>query len=283
MLPCDICQYICRFLSDRDKCRFIRCNKILSQKCQPLFTDIINIKKIIGLEQYDRFANVDIGLSDDTNIRFPNNLRNLHVYSELNFKIPSSVTHLELVNVENIRVNQIPTSVISLRLGAHFNKPIVKNKIPSYVKYLKFGLLFNQPIGDAFRNYIPSLVTHLSFGWFFNQLIENHIPTSVTHLVFGDSFNQSIYNSIPNSVIELTFGSKFNQPIDDCIPSSVKYLTFGTYFNQPIVLTHHMKVLQLGRDYDQPISHLMDYVDEIRVSRKYNWVKHFAMEKIKLL
>ena len=44
-----------------------------------------------------------------------------------------------------------------------------------------------------------------------------------------------------------------------------------------------MKVIQLGDLYDQPISHLIDNIDEIHVSKKYNWIKYFGMEKIKLL
>ena len=282
MLSCDICQNICLFLSDRDKFRFIRCNKILSQKCHPLFTDVINIRKIIGLEQYNRFTNIELDICNDTNIRFPNNLKCLKVYCELNFVIPTSVTHLELFNIKDIRENQIPTSITYLLFGTHFNR-CIKNKIPSSVKYLKFGLLFNQPIGDEYENYIPSSVIYLKFGWSFNQSIEGRIPSSVTHLSFGELFNQSIYNSIPDSVVYLTFESNFNQPIDDCIPSSVKYLFFGEKFDQPIILIHHVKVLQLGELYDQPISHLMDYVDEIRISKKYNWIKHFQMDKIKLL
>jgi len=44
-----------------------------------------------------------------------------------------------------------------------------------------------------------------------------------------------------------------------------------------------MKVIQFGKSYDQPILQLIDYVDDILISKEYNWVKHFGMKKIKLL
>jgi len=184
-LSCDIFQYICYFLCDKDKCSIIRCNKILSKKCFPLFIDSININKIIGTIRYNKYTNIIINKLDN------------------GFRFPLLITHLTFGYYFNQPINDaIPSSVTHLTFGGHFNQPI-NDAIPSSVTHLIFGWNFNQPINDA----IPSSVTHLTFGYSFNQPINDAIPSSVTHLTFDYYFNQSINDAIPSSITHLTFGS----------------------------------------------------------------------------
>lgn len=121
----------------------------------------------------------------------------------------------------NRPINNLPNSIIDLRLGCFFNQ-IIK-KFPESIKYLKFGCEFNQPIDN-----LPNSVTHLILGAAFNNPIDK-LPNSITYLTVGNNFNQLVEN-LPISITDLNLGYKFNQPIDK-LPMSIKNLSIFTNSN----------------------------------------------------
>src|SRR5579872_2119524 len=169
LLVDDMIIYIMTYLNDKNKLLFLSLSKQLHfLKTKVYWNDYVCTDKIYGLSYYDMFT---------------------HVISNLNHKLPNSITHLSITNTFNqdIKGCHIPNSITHLSFGNAFNKDI-KGCIPNSVTHLHFGYYFNQHIKDC----IPNSVKHLKFGSFFDQDIRNCIPSSVTFLYFGNNFNQNI-------------------------------------------------------------------------------------------
>lgn len=251
-LTVDIWTYICKYLSDRDKCIFLWSNKILYEECQPLFTEKINIKKIIGNKWYDNFITINaVGFVIPNIFDFPFNM------NYLNIDITNPIHHL-------------PSKVEKIVFDGNSELPVAM--FPQNLKKINLYYEFDHPV-----NNLPSSITHLKFGYLFNQRIDN-LPPLVTHLTFGHNFNQSI-DQLPSSITHLLIDGKLGYAIK-YLPPSIIHLTLGHDFNRYINFEHNLKYLEFGNKFDQPINHLIDKVDNIVVAKTYNFPKHFGMNKI---
>jgi len=156
----DIWGYILNLVEcDKDKCRLLMTCSWIS-KCKFYFNKMVAPYKIINSRWFNHFVNI-------------------HIYSNYDAMLPSSVTHLQI--------------------DSGFTK-LDKNYIPSTVSHLRFGDVFNQSV----EGYIPTSVTHVAFGTSYNQPIKDCIPSSVTELTLGDHFNQPLHD-IPSSITKIIF------------------------------------------------------------------------------
>lgn len=203
-------------------------------------------------------------LMTSTNIdgRLPHSITHLKLIGNLKLidgLIPNSVTHLELTPNSAPRecapvltAGMIPSSVTHLVLACFFKLKMVPGIIPASVTHLTFNDSFNIVLHD---HAIPSSVTHLVFGEKFNQPISSQmLPPNLTHLCFGKNFNKPIHiNHIPASVTSLLFGEKFNQIIEPkVLPQSVKYLAFGSAFSHNLdetCLPRSLDYIEIPRGY----------------------------------
>ncbi|KAF2069938.1 hypothetical protein CYY_008747 [Polysphondylium violaceum] len=239
------------------------------------------------LKAQNRFRNITLGFTDINRFTmemFPNHCLNI-IGVEINFpystdlllsilpraitrlkinyvknmKLPSWITHLELVQQQDfwlshnqLKSTDIPSSVTHLCLWKF--KKILQNMIPSTIKYLetdctKFGKnsIPSGEISVKFKNICTNsyefelgsktviskptnqLVPHI-FVWDKNQpLTQGIVPNNTRKLIFGDKFNQPIFeNSIPTSVTEIIFGEDFDQPISSIyLAPSLTCISFG--------------------------------------------------------
>lgn len=102
-LTCDIWEYICGLLSNKDKCRLLRCNKNLVTFCKPLFTEPIFISKITKSQWFDNYTNIILHERLINDIKFPINMNCLNISQGDNINgeyIPNTVTHLIISNCD---------------------------------------------------------------------------------------------------------------------------------------------------------------------------------------
>jgi len=187
----------------------------------------------------------------------------------------------------------LPTSLIKLEFGKHFNQTLKIGEIPHGVTNITFGNIHTLNVGVipdsvkflSFRSesscilkegvipnsviqlkypnsciekgIIPNSVIELEFSMIFNApLLEDMIPYGVKYIKFGRRFNNIFY--LPNSVTNLSFGEKFNRPLKiGDIPNSVVYLSFGNEFNQPLekgIIPDSVLFLRFGKNFNQPLN-----------------------------
>ena len=79
----------------------------------------------------------------------------------------------------NQQVDQLPTGITHLTLGAGFNQSV--DQLHAGVTHLTFGYEFNQPV-DQLR----AGITHLTFGYLFNQPVDQ-LPAGITQLTVAHS------------------------------------------------------------------------------------------------
>ncbi|KAF2073782.1 hypothetical protein CYY_004916 [Polysphondylium violaceum] len=115
---------------------------------------------------------------------FPSNLKYLDLGYQFNGvlseqALPNGLRYLDLGdNREHVKINSIPKSVVSLRMGTWFKQNIEPDLLPSNLTYLNLGNSFKQRISQGVLT--QSLKT-LVVGFGCRSLTFNdHIPSSVT-------------------------------------------------------------------------------------------------------
>ena len=113
LLTPDIWTYICGYLSNRNKCRFLICNKILYRECQPLFTEKVKIHKIFNNKFYDRFTSIDASDREIPNgFDFPFNMNRLEIRTkDLKFRVSDKVTQLVLHEDSELPIAMFPPNL----------------------------------------------------------------------------------------------------------------------------------------------------------------------------
>lgn len=118
---------------------------------------------------------------------------NIDVEEYLEKFLPLTVTHLYLADMSGDVAYRIPSFVTHLSIASNLD-PKVPFTIPSNIIHLTFGKHFNRSIKEII---IPNSVTHLRFGNYFNRSLK-YIPSSVTHLILGKYFSKKMI--LPNNV-----------------------------------------------------------------------------------
>ncbi|KAF2077811.1 hypothetical protein CYY_000856 [Polysphondylium violaceum] len=231
-----------------------------------------NCKNIQGVQI--NFNNHDGEHQTDLLSILPRGVTRLSIIYFKNIKIPTWITHLELVRSHNdqtpLESHQIPSSVTHLTLLGF--KQIIKNMVPSTVVCL--GL----DTEKIEKGSIPSTITSIQFMKCENILrlcpLEEVIPITVKRISFStDEFstvqqlsefvssrldkieiydkkksispktktliwseNEPIFEGqIPNHISRIIFGEDYNQPIlENSISNSVTEIYFGKNFNQSL-------------------------------------------------
>jgi hypothetical protein len=98
-----------------------------------------------------------------------------------------------------------------LILSDSFDQELYQGDLPESLLEIKFGDNFNRPLR---AEVLPSNLQKLILGADFNQYLnEGSLPNSITHLKFGDNFDQPITHGVlPDNLQELKFGES-SQPI----------------------------------------------------------------------
>ena len=215
LLNNDIIIYICQFVSNCTKVKFLSANRELHMmKNKVPYNEMVLLDRISNFWYRDQIMHICVDV----------------MYFDI---LPKYITHITFGhyfnrNMQCFNRNMqcfIPSTVTHVKFGCFFNQDI-KDCIPLNVTHLTFGFHFNKDIRDC----IPSNVTHLKFGHYFNQDIRDCIPHNVTHLTFGYYFDRDIENCIPFSVTHLKFGAGFKRDIRGCLPPNVKYLTLSNFY-----------------------------------------------------
>lgn len=163
----------------------------------------------------------------------------------------------------------LPASLITLKFGRDFNKPLAVGVLPgsldphnastqqrSGLTNLKFGKKFNQLLTVGV---LSASLTNLEFGRSFDQpLAMGVLPISLTTLKFGRNFSKSLaIGVLPDRLTSLRFGRNFNQPLlIGVLPISLTSLELGTNFNQPLAvgeLPDDLTSLIFGFWFNQPL------------------------------
>jgi hypothetical protein len=127
-------------LNDKNKLNFLLISKNNYKLINNiLFTDQVDITKIINLKIYNKFTNIIC----DKIYSFPIHIKKITFDTYFNEQIKEC----------------IPNSVTHLTFGYKFNQKI-KDSILNSIRHLTFGVEFNQEI----KNGIPNSVTHLTFS-----------------------------------------------------------------------------------------------------------------------
>jgi len=185
-----------------------------------IYSDKINVKKIIELPYFDNFENVAINNYGDVQ---PNRVKYIH-FKATDTNIPSFVTHLKF-DCNILHNINIPLSVTHLSL-----KQISDiSNIPRSVTHLATENLRYQS-----TNYNLPSVTHYTYYGSGHAWLLEHLP-SVTHLVSNRDFGAYRRLKMPETITHIYFDDEMIDPIpNDHIPSSVTHLRFGPFFNEPI-------------------------------------------------
>ena len=207
-----------------------------------------------------------------------NKLEKLQHNINKKIKYPKTLTHLELGYRFNKEINNLPDSIIYLRLyDNEFYKKINQKNIIEAITELKLSYEFN-----GFVNKLPKNLTQLTFyskyngrdylfSKFNNHTIDN-LPRNLTYLTLSSYsyFNQKI-NNLPNSLTHLLLGDDFDQSID-YLPNSLTHLIFqdldwrnsrfgfGQSFNNQTLnnLPQSLIYLELKRKFNNSSNHLFD-------------------------
>ena len=153
----DIVNYLCTFLTDRDKLSFLSVSSHYdSFKSKIFFNGQYPMKKINHLKYFDQFTNIIIG----------------RLSTRIGDIMTDENSYLFLEYFDQF------TSIIIDRLKTHAKTTPTKNN-HTYL-LLKYFDKIN-------KYHIPSNVTHVTFGNDFNYdiILVQCIPSCVTHLTFG--------------------------------------------------------------------------------------------------
>ncbi|EGC34257.1 hypothetical protein DICPUDRAFT_153570 [Dictyostelium purpureum] len=154
---------------------------------------------------------------------------------------------------QHIDTSILPNTITKLNFGCGFYQPLTPNSIPPSVTELSLGGSPNTIFGD-YWSINANLPTLLGTNMISKYIVTpNCLPKSINALQLNPSFFIK-KGSIPNSVYELQ-GCNFK--FVQFIPQSVHKLKLNNDFNRPFKmgeLPSHLLTLDLGGDYDQPIT-----------------------------
>lgn len=257
----DIIIYVCKFLSDADKIKFLSTSTHMHSLKNRTEYHSCDVKKIYQLWYFNQFTQVTINDCATGNINdyIPKNAKRLIIKTNYDGMInfPQSVTHLTCNGYFNQPI-KIPATITHLKLSGYFNQPLIcpvtlEPIIPSSVIYLMLGPNMVHPLINNGTPLIPSNIKYLYFNgsYRYSQLI-GAIPPSVTHLSFDDNINDQLIGVIPPNVTHITFGFGFNMNINNAIPPTIQYLNFSGNFNQKIELAHLTNLREIHLHYQYP-------------------------------
>jgi len=179
-----------------------------------------------------------LGLMFNSQYYFRYVFRSSFYHNFTNIFIGDAINCMNINSVDGGMMN-LPKNLREICFEDYFNDHLNPFVIPSTVLRLRFGESFNRPI----ENCIPPKVLRLVFGSSFNQDIANCIPTLVTHLVFGNSFNGSIINHLSSSITHLILNNDYGHLSPKCFPELIKYLSIGGRNIVPGVIPQNVKYL----------------------------------------
>ena len=207
-LPKDIIQHcVFNYLNDKDKIRFIRCNKSHNY----IIKEYIDEYKLNKVPSHIRESNKLTKIYTNQLTNLPNAIIWLVFYNDIdyslinnyiNFTLPSTIQYLYLHNIKNYLYNIInKLQLISLTIGCKlFNE-----------------LLINLPH--------TLIQLRLDYCYLFNQSLHN-LPITLHTLILNKCliFNQSLYN-LPITLHTLTLEKcpSFNQSLN-ILPATLKHL-----------------------------------------------------------
>jgi len=209
-----------KFLNDKEKICLCMVSKLTDTlKYKFMYSNKINVKKIMGLPYFDNFENVEINHYEDIQ---PNRVKYVHFITD-DTNVPSFVTHFKFYYA-GFSVVEIPLSVTHLKITYYFDILNIPHSVTHLTTFYLNYMITNHKL--------PS-VTHYTYNGGCNVWLLEHLP-SVTHLIFHDNFNSCLFVKMPQTITHITFNDKFNTSIDSFISPSVTHLRFGANFNKSI-------------------------------------------------
>ncbi|KAF2077842.1 hypothetical protein CYY_000887 [Polysphondylium violaceum] len=212
----------------------------------------------------------------------PRGITRLSIIHFKNIKIPTWITHLELVKSNyyytDLKSLQIPPSVTHLTLLGFkpITKQIINNMVPSAVVCL--GL----DTAEIEKDSIPSTITSIQIkkceNIFLRCSFEEVIPITVKRISFStqdfstvQKFSEFVSSRLDNIEIydkKKTISPKTktviwseNEPIfEGQIPNHISRIIFGKHFDQPIVensIPNSVKEIYFGEKFSQSLSNVV--------------------------
>ncbi|KAK5582266.1 hypothetical protein RB653_003849 [Dictyostelium firmibasis] len=141
-----------------------------------------------------------------------------------------------LKKTTTITIGQIPMGVVDLSLPDNFNGNLEIGCIPTTILKLKFGRAYDKPLKSSdLPNGLIELIYHGN-----HSIPLNCLPDTLEYLKLGKYFNSPILvGSLPKSLKVLKFGKSFNQPLKEigCFP-----------------FDENLEIISLGKNWDNVIS-----------------------------
>ncbi|KAF2074042.1 hypothetical protein CYY_004656 [Polysphondylium violaceum] len=172
-----------------------------------------------------------------------NNNNNFKIYGiiiDYNFLqhqyIPKSILYLKLdfnLLVNHLKEFKIPTTVTFLDICNLLFFP--SNLVPNHIKYLRYSFTnsFSQSNGGDVHNSIPSSVVHFELVNCTKQIPKGSLPSSISFLHYENQFNIGPIQQgmFPSQLKSLHFYSK-QRLLAGSIPNTTTSLTLSTLENQ---------------------------------------------------
>ena len=237
----DIILYLCRYMNNRLKIRYLSVSKAMHQlKSKVAFKQRVNLCVIEELFYFDQFEYVVAHerfriLPKNTkilqftkhfnesiyNLVYPSNLRHIlfgsHFCQAIDGCIPDTVKYLLFGKRFNRPIdNLLPQSVTHLVLGEHFYEPF--EKLPSLEYLTCIGYVFSW----SFRRIYPEYLQYLEINSFTSPLTAGGIPECVKYLKIVIGQPQSY--ALPKSLVHLDICAALNILPINFVPAGVKYL-----------------------------------------------------------
>ena len=238
-----------KYLTNKDKLKFISLNKFLNSKRKLfLFDKIIKYKDNLENEwYYDSILRLEIFKI----VKLPLRLKILMInFKNINKEDALIFSNMIPRTVKRIILNQIDENCYfispSFPVGIHVDR-LNKNIILNNVKRLELSFLENYPLNselECFRNLkhlsihfienfltkIPNSVQSLNLRDF-ETLSLGVIPNSVKNLKLQTWKRVNLRGVIPNSVTKLKLYCENKKDLEECIPNSVTHLDIITNSN----------------------------------------------------
>ncbi len=173
----------------------------------------------------------------------------------------------------DIKPKAYPSTLEEITYGYSFDKPI--DNLPMNIKKIIFFQrdeghshptyfsCFNHPVDN-----LPEGLTHLELESSFNQNVDK-LPSTVKLLKIGYNFDKTV-DCLPSNLEELCISSKkFNYPLNN-LPENLKRLKIGFKFNQEIEFLPEVTYLNLGNNFNKPISNLPNSIESLYLGDEFN-------------
>lgn len=234
----------------------------ISKTCSQIFSFKKKIRRIFLWEKTKKLFKMNY-IINSVYINHEENLREIKKNDDPN-KI--FIKNIYLANTFNNKIFEWPDIPIRLFFHIDYNQPL--NNLPNSIIEIKLGDYFNQVINKkCFINANDSKLKIIHFGYNYNKLIDD-LPDSITFLDMSRSCIEHI-NKLPSNLKKIVFGPFYNETINKW--PHLKEIRFGIYYNQPLLnLPTTLKKLTLGYHFNQNIDHLPDNIVELELGSQYN-------------